>query len=289
MFFTLGYIPERPNPSKALCGATTVKKDKAEKPARTWPRKLVAVLIFILTAFMASDAYFNEWRTFKRLWHLNTLELRERNSSVWHLKAKRDFQIIPIADVRTITTADSLVVFDKSYQDSGYYRLYFRSSDSISPQLQKMYQTLSKYDTAGTVLRSIEDTKRAYRNFQILLGMDSAFVKDSTRVPKTDSTKQTSRTSLGDDDETSVAIKKILGSPQLILGVGAGLALSAGSDLLRGKAYCAIAKNDVFHIDSVKVGAKVGTWQGDSIDVIWALRKKELQLPPDSLQSSLAK
>ncbi len=223
------------------------------------------------------------------MWHWNTLVLRDQNNAMVRLKSKRDFQLIAISDVRTITIADSLTAFDKPYMESGYYRLYFRASDSASPELQKMVQALSKYDTAGNVLRSIEDTKRAYRNFQILLGMDSAFVSDTTRVRKIDSTKQTSRTSMGDDDETSVAIKKILGSPQLILGVGVGIALSAGSDLLRGKAYCAIAKNDVFHIDSIKVGAKVGAWQGDSIDVLWALKKREQQPPSDSLKENYSK
>jgi hypothetical protein len=256
---------------------TIVKKNKAEKPVRTWTRRLAVLLVFILAAFIASDGYFNEWRTLRRWWHWNSLELTGRSNSVWQLKAKRDFQLIPISDVRTITNSDSLVIFDKPYLDSGYYRLYFRASDSASAQLQKMHHILAKYDTAGNVLHSIEDIKRAFRNLQALLGMDSASVRDTTLIRKTDSTRQVSRTGLGGDEEISVAMRKVLASPQLIIGVGLGLALSAGTDLLRGDAYCAIAKNDVFHIDSIKLGAKAGMWQGDSIDVIWALRKAETQ------------
>jgi hypothetical protein len=254
-----------------------VKKEKAEKPVRTWARRLAVLLVFILAAFIASDGYFNDWKTLKRLWHWNSLELTERNNSDWQLKAERDFQLIPISDVRTIANADSLVIFDKPYADSGYYRLYFRASDSASAQLQKMYRVLTKYDTAGNVLRAIEDTKRAFRNFQALLGIDTASVHDTTLIPKSDSTQQVSRTGLGGDAEISVAMRKVLASPQLIIGVGLGLAMSAGSDFLRGNAYCAIAKNDVFHIDSIKLGAKVGTWQGDSIDVLWAFKNFEAQ------------
>jgi hypothetical protein len=249
-----------------------VKKDKSQKPARTWPRTLAVLLAVIVIVFAAADAYFNGWKTITRLWNWNILELRENKTSVVHLKANRDFRIIPISDARTIADADSLAAFDKPYRESGYYRIYFRSSDSASAQLQKMYLALSKYDTSGAVLRSLEDTKRAFRNIQALLGIDSAHVRD-TVARKTDSTNRVSETSLGEDDETSVAMRKILGTPQVILGVGVGLALSAGSDLLKGNAYCAVAENDVFHIDSIKVGAKVGTWQGDSIDVVWAFRK----------------
>lgn len=251
---------------------------------RTWPRKIIAILVLALIAFAASDGYFNEWRTIKRIWNWNTLELQGQNNSVWHLKAWHDFQLIKIPDVRTVTHTDSLLVFDQTLRDSGYYRLYFRPSDSASVHLQKMYRTLISYDTAGAITRSIEDTKKAYRNIQLFFGLDSATAHDSLVNRKSDTTKQLSHTSLslGGDEETSVALKKLLGSPQVIVGVGIGIAISAGSDLLKGGAYCAIAKDDVFRIDSIKIGMRTGMWEGSPIDILWVLKKKDNKQISDS-------
>lgn len=262
-----------------------MKKEVDDKQQhRTWPRKLIAILSLALIAFVASDGYFNQWKTIKRIWSWNTLELQGQNNLTWRLKAGQDFQLINISDVRTTVRAESLLVFDQPLRDSGYYRLYFRPSDSVSVHLQKMYRTLLSYDTAGTITRSIEDTKKAYHNIQLLFGLDSATARDSLVNRTSDTTKQLSHTSLslGGDEETSVALKKLLGSPQVIVGVGIGIALSAGSDLLRGGAYCAIAKNDVFRIDSIKLGMRVGVWEGAPIDILWALKKKENKQIPDS-------
>ena len=257
-----------------------MKKEQTDKkPPRTWHRKLVVVILFIVIAFAASDWYFNEWKTIKRVQHWNKLELKDRNDSTWQLKAHRDFQLIGIKDVRIITVTESLLVFDKPFRDSGYYRLYFRFSDTASVQLQKMYQKLLSLDTSGSLMRSVEETKRVYQNIQLLLGTTPTPSRDSSKIPARDSTKQISQANLklGTDDEATLAIKKLFGTPQVVIGVGIGFAVSAGIDLLRGDAYCATSKNNVFRIDTIKIGARAGTWEGLPIDILWVLGKKEGQ------------
>jgi hypothetical protein len=257
-----------------------LKKDQTNKqPLRYWLRKLLAVILLAMIAFTVTDGYFNEWKTTKRLLYWNRLELKEHNDSTWRLTARIDFRLIGIPDVRTITVPESLIVFDQPLRDSGYYRLYFRLSDTASVQLQKMYQTLSSLDTSGILKRSLEDAKKAFQNIQVLLGTSPAPASDTAINYKSDSAKQFAQINLtlNTDNEAAFVVRKLLGTPQIILGVGIGMALSAGIDLLRGDAYCAFAKSDIFRTDSLKLGAYAGSWEGMPIDVLWAMKKIELQ------------
>jgi hypothetical protein len=44
---------------------------------------------------------------------------------------------------------------------------------------------------------------------------------------------------------------------------------------LRGNAYVAISKDDVFRLDSVKVGSRVGKWEGLPIDILWVFARQD--------------
>jgi hypothetical protein len=264
-----------------LCYFLTVKKDsdKIKKP-RTWPRKVISLLILALFAFAATDWYFNDWKTCRRLLYWNRLELKERNNIAWHLNSRIDFRMIGIPNVRTITNPDSLIVFDRPLRDSGYYRIYFRFSDTASAQLKKMYQTLSSFDTTGSLSRSVKDVLKTYQRIQVLFGVPPQSPDDTIIIPPRDTMKQSSaqiNLALNQDDEATAVLKKLLGSPQVIAGIGIGMAFSAGIDLLRGDAYCAYAKTDAFRTDSLQLGAYAGKWEGLPIDILWAMKKVEVQ------------
>jgi hypothetical protein len=255
-----------------------LKKEKPEKTQRTWLRLVPWVLLIGLIAFIGIDGYFNEWRTPKRIWYWNTLELRGTSDTLWRLKANKDFTLIEIKDVRTIAIPESLSVFDKMYCDSGYYRLYFRYSDTASVQLQKMYQTLKTVDTANTFQKSINDAKKVYSNLQSLLGKPSPPSQDSISKNTQDTTIKFNQSNVGmqTNDEAMTAVKKILSSPPILVGVGLGVAISMGIDLLRGNAYCAVSKMDVFLVDSLQLGVRTGKWEGLPIDILWAFKQKKI-------------
>ena len=255
-----------------------MKSETTQKhPPHFFVRKVAFLLLLIFAGFVAADGYFNKWRTATRALHWNVLVLHERNGTQIPLKARRNFTLLKIADIRTATVPESLVVFDRPLADSGYYRLYFRFSDTASHQLERMSQTISAYDTAGVLKRSVEDIGRFYRTLKERIGGMPSSPPDTLVHPPGDSSKVYSslRYAVGNDDGTQEALKKVLGSPQVIVGVGLGVALSAGTDILSGNAYCAVSKSDVFHLDSLQSGPYAGTWEGLSIDILWAMRKKE--------------
>jgi len=257
-----------------------LKKAKTKKePSRFLLRKIAVMIFLALIGYTAADGYFNEWKQSRRLLHWNKLELKEHDDAGWQLVAHRDFQLIEIPDVRTITFAESLLVFDQPLCDSGYYRLYFRFSDTASGQLQKMVQTITSLDTAGILRKSVEDAKRAYQNFQHLFGTSPAPPRDTPVVRVKDSTKQLAslNLSIGPEDEATEAVKKLFGNSQVVLGLGIGIVVSAGVEMFRGDAYCAIAKSDIFRLDSLRLGAYAGRWEGMPIDILWAMKKKQQQ------------
>jgi hypothetical protein len=313
-----------------------VLKDKLDDtaPPRVWPRTLAVVVLFALIAFVGSDGYFNEWKTFRRLRYWNVLELKDRSDSTWQLTAHRDFTLLSIADIRSIAVPESLVAFDRPYHDSGFYRIYFRLSDTSSPRLQKMADILARLDTGHVLSRSVENAKKALRNLGELLGRQQQVARDTipgrqqqvvrdtipgrpqqvvrdTIPPRQKQVardtipgrqqqvardtipprqKQLSRDtipsakrdtpwklsrgiqSLGTEEEAIAIAKKIATNPQFIIGLGLGIAASTGIDMLRGNAFCAMAKNDVFRVDSMKAGARTGRWEGSPIDILWVLR-----------------
>jgi hypothetical protein len=203
--------------------------------------------------------------------------LRDRADQRWNLTAKRDFQIVKIGDVRAIVDTDSLLSFDRPYRDSGYYRLYFRSSDSSSKKLENMYQLLLTYDTAQTIKRTVEGAQRAYQNIQKILHPGSAAVRDTSVNVRKDSTIKYSLSdvSSGGGDEAMALAKKLVSDPRVLAGAGLGIVASAGIELLRGRAFVAFSKHDVFRLDSLKVGSRVGKWEGLPIDILWAFGKEK--------------
>lgn len=253
------------------------KKVEEEKPSRHRLRKIAAVVLFALVAVILIDGYFSDWSLVRTLVALNTLELRDRADRPWDLTEHKDFQLVKIGDVRAIVDTDSLLLFDQPYRDSGYYRLYFRSSDSSSTKLEKMYQVLLSYDTAQTIKRTVEDAQRAYQNIQRILHPGRPVVRDTISPVRKDSTIKFSQSDItpGPGDEAMAVAKKIASDPRILAGIGIGVVASAGIELLRGNAYVALSKEDVFRLDSVKVGSRVGKWEGLPIDILWVFARQD--------------
>lgn len=240
-------------------------------------RKYVAILLLAIIATVLIDGYFSNWSIFRTLVSLNTLELRDRSDRSWQLLERRDFRLVKVEDVRSIATTDSLLSFDKPYREAGYYRLYFRSSDSSSTNLQKMYQALVSYDTAHAIQRTVEDARRAYQNLQRIVHFNRPTSQDTGSRVQTDSSKKFSESdiALAPGDEAMAVVRKVISDPHVLAGVGIGIVASAGIDLLRGKAYIAYSNDDVFRLDTLKVGSRVGTWQGMPIDILWAFARQD--------------
>ncbi len=256
----------------------TPEEQKEEQEPRTNRlQKATAILLLALIVFIGSDAYFNNWSIVRTLVSLNTLQLKEMSGKTWELVARRDFQILKIENIRRIANTDSLFSYDQPYRDAGFYRLYFRNSDSSSARLQRMYQTLLSVDSAQTIRRTVEDAERAYLNLQRILHPNRSIPGDSASRGQHDSTTKVSKgnLTLGSGDETASVIRKIVSNPQVLIGAGIGIVASAGVDLLRGDAYVAFSKENVFRFDSIAVGSHVGLWQGLPIDILWVFAPKD--------------
>jgi hypothetical protein len=248
-------------------------------------QKAATILLFALIVFLVVDAYFNDWSFVRSLASLNTLELADTTGGSWDLLARKDFQLVRIKNGQNILTADSLILFDKPYRDAGYYRLYFRNSDSSSARLQRMYQALLSTDSTQVIRHTVDDAQRAYRNLQKILRINRPeFVDSSARtVPDSMPAVAKSDLALGTGMETSIVVKRLVSNPQVLVGVGIGIAASAGIDLLKGDVFVALAKDDVYRLDSLKVGTRVGRWEGSPIDILWAFARQ------DSLSGQQAK
>ena len=253
------------------------KTSEEEKPPRRVLRKVAAVFLFAVIAVIGIDGYFSDWSLVRTLVALNALQLRDRSDRPWDLKAGRDFQLVKIGDIRTIADADSLLQFDRPYRDSGYYRLYFRSSDSTSKKLEKMYEAVLSYDTAQTIRHTVEGARRAYENLQRILHPGSPVVRDTIKPAPHDSTTRYALSDVqsGGGDEAMAVAKKIMADPRVLAGAGLGIVASAGIELLRGNAFVAFSKQDVFRIDTLKVGTRVGKWEGLPIDILWVFGKAD--------------
>jgi hypothetical protein len=254
------------------------EEEKEEQEPRTNRlQQAAAILLLALIVFVGSDAYFNNWSIVRTLVSLNTLQLKDKSGKNWDLLARRDFQIMKVKDVRRVVNADSLVSFDQPYRDAGFYRLYFRNSDSSSARLQRMYQALLNADSSQTVKHTVEDAERAYRNLQRILHAIQSVPIDSGSRGQHDTTIKISKgdLALGSGDETASVIRKIVSNPSVLIGAGIGIAASAGVDLLRGDAYVAFSKENVFRIDSIAVGSRVGSWEGSPIDILWMFAPKD--------------
>jgi hypothetical protein len=251
-------------------------KEKQE-PVSSPLQKAATILLFALIVFLVVDAYFNDWSFVRSLASLNTLELSDTSGGSWDLIARRDFQLVRIKSGQNILSADSLLVFDQPYRDAGYYRLYFRNSDSSSARLQRMYQTLLRTDSTQVIKRTVEDAQRAYLNLRKILHANRPALADTSAHGNPDSLLQVAKSdlALGTGTETSIIVRRIVSNPQVLVGVGIGIAASAGVDLLKGDVFLALAKEDVYRLDSLKVGTRVGRWEGSPIDILWAFAKQD--------------
>ncbi len=267
-------------------------QEQEVKPSRI--RRYAAILLFAVIAVIVIDGYFSNWSIIRTLISLNTLRLQDRSDRSWDLLERRDFRLVKLDDIRSVLDIDSLMAIDKPYREAGYYRLYFRTSDSSSTKLEKMYETLLSYDTAHTIQRTVQDARRAYTNLQHLLHPGSAGTADTANVVQKDSTPTVMQSDIQGQpsDEVMAVAKKIMSDPRVLAGVGIGIVASAGIDFLRGNAFVAYAPNDVFKLDSLKVGSRVGTWEGTPIDILWAFGKQDTtattNMPKDSVTTAKA-
>ncbi|HEY6953509.1 MAG TPA: hypothetical protein VI758_13970 [Bacteroidota bacterium] len=252
-------------------------EQKTGQPAGNRLRTITAILLLALFVFVAVDGYFNGWGFVRTLVSLNKLELTGKSGETWEIFAQKEFRLVRIRDVRALLNTDSLLSFDRPYRDAGLYRLYFRYSDSSSAKLQKMYQALLNVDTAQTIKHTVEDAEHAYQNLQRILHFNKPAVHDTLAFQIPDSAKAIAKANLdlGSGDETQSVLRKIASSPQIAIGVGIGLAASAGIDLLRGNAYLAVSSNDVFRLDSINLGTRAGSWEGTPIDIVWAFGRQD--------------
>lgn len=243
-----------------------------QEPPRNRLKKATAILLLALIVFVGIDAYFNNWAIVRTLIFLNTLQLRDKTGQTWDLIARRDFQIFRIKDVVRVVNTDSLLVLDRPYRAAGFYRLYFRNSDSSSAKLQRMYQALLTIDSAQTIKHTVEDAERAYQNLQRIRSHNRQIPFDTVSHGRFDSAKAMTKgdLALGSGNETAAIVRRFVSSPQVLVGAGIGIVASAGVDLLRGDAFVALSKEDVFRLDSIKVGSQVGLWEGSPIDILWA-------------------
>lgn len=273
------------------------KKDKehgktaatVEAPDHGGPDKTMMALRKIATAvlvgaiiFLALDGYLNRWGVVRTLVDWHTLELRGTDGSAWYLKSTRDFRLVKIEDPERIFRAENLAAFDQPYRDEGMYRLYFRISDSGSVRLQSLYQAISSVDSTERIQQALDEAQRAYRNLVRLLGFDTAAVSDSIPIQRDEMRPPVVENDMlaRQDDNVGGAVVRLLSrSPQVLVGLGIGVAASAGVDLLEGKTYCAVARENCFQMENLKVGVRVGAWEGKSIDILWAFGKVEVPKP----------
>lgn len=245
-------------------------------------RKIATTVVVASIIFLGVDGYFNRWGVVRTLIDWHTLELRGTDGSAWYLKSSRDFKLFEIQDPEQIFRAENLAAFDQPYRDEGAYRLYFRISDSGSVRLQALYQILASVDTAEQIRRTVEEAERAYRNLVQLLGFDTTVAVDSIPLQRDELRTPVVENSFVPNQDEGVGptvVRLLSKSPQVLVGLGIGIAASAGADLLEGRTYVAVARQDCFRFDRLRVGARVGAWQGKSIDILWAFGKIESSAP----------
>jgi hypothetical protein len=245
-------------------------------------RKIASAILVSVIIFLALDGYLNRWGVVRTLIDWHTLELRGTDGSAWYLKSTKNFKLIKIDDPEQIFRAENLAAFDQPFREEGMYRLYFRISDSGSIRLQSLYQAISSVDSTERIQQALDEAQRAYRNLVRLLGFDTTVVADSIpfqqdeqRVPVVENDMMARQ----DDNVGSAVVRLLSRSPQVLVGLGIGIAASAGVDLMEGKTYCAVSPDDCFRLDLLKVGVRVGAWEGKSIDILWAFGKVDSPRP----------
>lgn len=259
--------------------AETKEEQKTEQPQpkkRNWLKILATVLVLSVIGFIGFDGYINRWAFVRSIQHYNQLELQRQDGTWVVIRANTDFRLHRIDEIAILFNPDSLSAFDAPFRNEGFGRLYFRISDSSSAKMERLYRTLSTFDTAETIRQSIEDARRNYRKLLYALKIDTVAVVDSSKKASMDSTKRLVETGMsGSDKDFSTAVGRLLRNPQLAIGAGLGLAAAFGIELLQGDAYVAVAKEGILRVDSLRFGAEVARWEGNPIDVLWAFEKRD--------------
>ena len=266
--------------------------EEPSKPRRRL-RRVVTVLVIALAVTIVIDGYFNRWDAALSLLHWRTLALQSDDGIEWKLGTSNGMTVLRIADPARLVHLDSLRAFDHPYNTAGFYRLYFRRSDSLSSTVHALYQKLSEYDTTHTIDRTIFMGGRALHTLLRLVGKDTTTVADSyvpppsmperslegrsTPGPAADSIRIAGVWSGTTSDVTEAATKIVGRSPTAIIGIGLGVVAAAGLDLLKGEVYLAYASSDIFRLHGLTVGPRAGTWEGKEIDILWLFAPGDLQ------------
>jgi hypothetical protein len=270
------------------------KEKDAKEPSkfRKRLRQAVAVLVIALIVTIAIDGSFNHWEGILTLLHRHTLALQSDDGTAWTLSSGNGITVVRITDPARLFHVDSLRTFDRPYNTAGFYRLYFRRSDSLSSTVSALYRKLSEYDKGHKIDRTIFTGGQAYHAVLRFFGQDTtkdtavyvppppvaATPADESSTPGLldDSIHIGSLWSGAASDVTEAATKLIGRSPTAVIGIGLGVVAAAGLDLLKGDVYLAYANSDVFHLRDVTVGPRAGTWEGKEIDILWLFAPGEL-------------
>lgn len=260
--------------------------------------RLVIVVLVAVACVVATDGIFNRWDLARMLLHWNTLELRGTDGEDWMLDAPGDCRVQKIEDPRTIVVFDSLAAFDRPHREAGLYRLYFRISDSVSTTLAAISAGLAEVDSTGELRRTVAQGEQVYRNLLRLFGSDTtgaapAAEQTMASPEKLSDTLALHRSPAGEvafEDLGGVSEKdmgrlfgKVVGkSPTILIGIGVGVAASAGLDLLKGEAYVAVASEDVFRMEALEAGARAGRWEGKDIDIFWVFAPDQAERLPQA-------
>jgi hypothetical protein len=250
------------------------RKSFAERIRSALKMTLLA-LVLAVAAFIGVDGYLNEWALSHKLMHGGELTLTDGRGDEWTLNEQSDFVLLPVDDIGQITNPDSLMAFDRRY--AGYYRLYFRLSDSLSAKLKRLSDAAAKVDTGRMIERSIADAQTAYGVLRRIVGLDSGAIRDTSRVVAADTAvrKVESGMAMGSEQALSKVATQILKQPQVIAGIGVGLAAAAGMEAFQSENYLAFSRTNVFRIGEVSAAVRSGKWEGRPIDILWIFAQED--------------
>jgi hypothetical protein len=271
------------------------KEKDAKEPSKFRKRLREAgmILVVAIIVSVAVDGYFNRWDAILSLLHWHTLALQSEDGEEWRLSSGDRITVVRINDSARLFHLDSLRTFDRPYNTAGFYRLYFRRSDSLSSTVSALYRKFSEYDKGHKVDRTIFAGRQAFRSALRFFGQDTT--KDTAvYVPPVPvpSERPSDAPSLGimsdsirlgtlwsgtASDITEAATKLVGRSPTAVIGIGLGVVAAAGLDLLKGDVYLAYANTDVFRLRTLTVGPRAGTWEGKDIDILWLFAPGELE------------
>lgn len=230
-----------------------------------------ALLLFLgLASFVTYDGLLNHKHVMMRLLHWRQLQIRLRTGHDWTMKDGREFQVVGLKD--SVLNDSAIAVIDQAYRAGGYARIYFRYADGQSDRLAQLYRNLAVIDTGETVRRSVEDITRRFHAVRRALRLEPNSYPDSLARHDSGSPQEEIGTNvIGTPEKDAVDQLKAVAkqNPAILVGIGVGIAASAGIDLLGGQTFVALSTTYDRRIDSIETGSKTGLWEGRPIDVLW--------------------